>query len=101
MALIDDVKMALRVTTTAYDAELNDLIESAKIDLGIAGVTLPESEEIEDHVVETAIKTYCKMNFGTPNPAMWEILKKSYDEQKAQLSTSSGYTDYSMVTGNE
>ncbi len=97
MALIDDVKMALRVTTQAYDAEISDLIESAKIDLGIAGVIVPE----DNKVVNTAIKTYCKMNFGTPNPANWEILKKSYDEQKAQLSTSSDFSDFSMVTGDE
>lgn len=93
MALLDDVKMALRVTTTSYDNELNALIESAKLDLGIAGVNVPEN----DQVVNTAIKTYCKLNFGTPNPANWEYLKKSYDEQKAQLSTNSDYTDYSMV----
>lgn len=93
MALIDDVKMALRVSTNAYDSELTDLIQSAKIDLGIAGVEIPES----DSVINTAIKTYCKMNFGTPNPSNWEYLKKSYDEQKAQLSTSSSYSDFSMV----
>ncbi len=93
MALLNDVKMALRVTTTAYDDELTELIASAKKDLGIAGVIVPE----DDAVVNTAIKTYCKLNFGTPNPANWEYLKKSYDEQKAQLSTASGYTDFSMV----
>lgn len=98
MALLDDVKLALRVTTNAYDDELSDLIESAKLDLGIAGVIVPESN---DHIVNTAIKTYCKINFGTPNPANWEYLKKSYDEQKAQLSNSSAYSDYSMVTDNE
>lgn len=96
MALLADVKMALRVTTEAYDSELTDLIESAKKDLGIAGVIVPES----DVVVNTAIKTYCKLNFGTPNPANWEYLKKSYDEQKAQLSTSSAYSDFSMVVGS-
>lgn len=91
MALLDDVKMALRVTTTAYDSEINDLINSAKLDLGIAGVELPQTL---DSVCNTAIKTYCKLNFGTPNPANWEYLKKSYDEQKAQLSMSTGYTDW-------
>lgn len=95
MALIDDVKMALRVTTNAYDTELSGLIESAKKDLEIAGVIVPEGDT--DNVVNTAIKTYCKVNFGTPNPANWEYLKKSYDEQKAQLSNSSDYSDYSMV----
>lgn len=95
MALIDDVKMALRVTTNAYDNELSGLIESAKKDLEIAGVVIPESDT--DNVVNTAIKTYCKINFGTPNPANWEYLKKSYDEQKAQMSNATGYTDFSMV----
>ena len=93
MALLDDVKMALRVSTNAYDDELTDLIESAKLDLGIAGVVLPASL---DSICNTAIKTYCKMNFG--NPSNYDNLKKAYDEQKAQLSTSSGYSDFSMVT---
>lgn len=97
-SLLDDVKTALRVTTQAYDSELNDLIESAKLDLGIAGVVIPDPL---DAVVSTAIKTYCKMNFGTPNPSNYEYLKRSYDEQKAQMSMASGYTDFSMVNGNE
>lgn len=98
MALIDDVKMALRVTTTAYDTELDGLIESAKLDLEIAGVVIPDPMPA---VVSTAIKTYCKLNFGTPNPSNFDYLKKSYDEQKAQLSMSADYTDFSMVTGDE
>lgn len=98
MALLDDVKMALRVTTTVYDSEVTDLIESAKLDLGIAGVVIPDPMP---KVVSTAIKTYCKLNFGTPNPSNYDYLKKSYDEQKAQLSMSADYTDFSMVTGNE
>ena len=98
MALIDDVKMALRVTTNAYDAELEDLIESAKLDLQIAGVlaSVTVSTETMDKAVSTAIKTYCKLNFGTPNPANFDYLKKSYDEQNAQLSNASGYTDFSV-----
>lgn len=98
MALIDDVKMALRVTTNAYDAELEDLIESAKLDLQIAGVlaSVTVSTATMDKAVSTAIKTYCKLNFGTPNPANFDYLKKSYDEQKAQLSNASGYTDFSV-----
>ena len=93
MSLLNEVKMALRVTTTAYDDELNGLIESAKLDLKIAGV---ETNSLDD-VIKTAIKTYCKLNFGTPNSATYDYLKKSYDEQKAQMSNATGYTDYSMV----
>ena len=93
MALLDEVKLALRVTTNAYDDEISGLIESAKLDLGIAGVITTSL----DDVVKTAIKTYCKLNFGTPNPSIYDYLKKSYDEQKAQMSNATGYTDYSMV----
>lgn len=93
MSMLNEVKMALRVTTTAYDDELNGLIESAKLDLKIAGV---KTNSLDD-VIKTAIKTYCKLNFGTPNSATYDYLKKSYDEQKAQMSNATGYTDYSMV----
>jgi len=89
MALIDDVKLACRVTSTTFDNELNMLINSAKSDLGIAGVELPSTL---DDVCKVAIVTYCKMNFG--NPDNYEQLKASYDEQKAQLSMSSSYTNF-------
>lgn len=92
MALIDDVKLACRVTSTTFDSELQMLITSAQTDLGIAGVVLPSTL---DDVCKIAIVTYCKMNFG--NPSNYEQLKKSYDEQKAQLSMATGYTDYSEV----
>jgi len=87
--MLEKVKTALRITTTALDEELNDLIEAAKLDLGIAGVVLPESL---DALCNKAIITYCKMSFGIPED--YDRLKRSYDEQKAQLSTATGYTDW-------
>lgn len=94
MALLDDVKISLRVTTNAYDSEIKDLIDSAKKDLQIAGImeSVTVSTADMNKAVVTAIKTYCKMNFG--NPQNYENLKKSYDEQKAQMSMSTGYTDW-------
>lgn len=89
MAMIDDVKVALRITTNAYDGELNDLIDSAKLDLGVAGVVVPS---VLDALVTRAIVTYCKMSFGIPED--YDRLKRSYDEQKAQLVTCTGYTDW-------
>lgn len=91
MAIIDKTRMALRITTTAYDDELTDLINAAKQDLGIAGVEVPASL---DEIVTRAIITYCKMSFGLPED--YDKLKASYDEQKAQLSNASGYTDWSV-----
>lgn len=87
--MLDKVKMALRISTDALDSELTDLISAAQQDLGIAGVIVPEEL---DAIVSQAIITYCKMSFGLPEDA--DRLKRSYDEQKAQLSTATGYTDW-------
>lgn len=89
MALLLKVKTALRITTDAFDDELTDLIEAAKLDLQIAGVVIPAEL---DAIVNRAIITYCKMNFGIPDD--YDRLKKSYDEQKAQLSTATGWTNW-------
>lgn len=92
MATIDKVKMALRITTDAYNDELADLIVAAQQDLGIAGVIVPASL---DEICTRAIITYCKMSFGLPED--YDKLKRSYDEQKAQLSNASGYTNWAVV----
>lgn len=93
MALLDDVRMSLRISTTAYDTELTRLINAAKLDLGIAGVSLPDTL---DDICNTAIISYCKVNFGEPD--QYDRLKAAYDEQKAQLSMATGYTTWTDLT---
>ena len=92
--MLPKVKMALRIVTTAFDEELVELIEAARSDLGIAGVTLPiDTEGNTDQICERAIILYCKLNFGDYDRVeMWDRLKAAYDEQKAQLSMATGYT---------
>lgn len=91
--VINSVKLALRITTTAFDSELTDLINAALLDLGIAGVT---EDDTSDPLILRAVITYCKLHFGEPDD--FDRLKRSYDEQKAQLATASGYTNFSGVT---
>lgn len=88
--MLSKVKLALRITTSAFDSELTDLISAAQIDLGVAGVIVPPTI---DELVTRAIITFCKMSFGLPED--YDRLKKSYDEQKAQLMTATGYTTWS------
>ena len=82
------IKLALRITTNAFDDELNGLIMSALMDLGIVGIdgAVPETT---DELVITAVTTYVKLHFGEPSDP--DRLKASYDEQKAQLITATGY----------
>lgn len=81
------VKTALRITTNAYDDEISVLIDAACKDLGIVGVSAVATTD--DALLIHAIITYCRVNFGSPDD--YERLKRSYDEQKAQLITASGY----------
>ena len=91
MALIDTCKMAMRVTTSAYDTEIQEYINSAMLDLGIAGVEVPQTT---DALINKAIMTYVRMSFGSP--ANYDKLKASYDEQKAQLMNATGYRDWGV-----
>ena len=92
--MLEKVRNALRISVkdnTAINGELEDLIKAAKLDLGIAGVVVPTEL---DALVERAIITYCKMSFGLPED--YDRLKRSYDEQKAQLSNATGYTNWEV-----
>lgn len=92
--LLDKAKVALRLSTSAYDGEVTDLIAAAKLDLGVAGVVVPSGL---DALVERAIITYCKVHFGGLGDGEFDRLKASYDEQKAQLNTATGYTNWGVA----
>ena len=92
-ALIYSAKMAGRITTDFYDVEVERLLNAAMLDLGVAGVVIPS--EVDDLVRQATI-TYFLMNFGAPEN--YDRLKASYDEQKAQLSMTTGYTQWTEAT---
>ena len=87
--LIKAAKLAARITTNAFDDEVADLLDAALLDLGVAGVVVPD---MLDALVRRAAITYFLMNFGDPDN--YDRLKRSYDEQKAQLATCTGYTNW-------
>lgn len=89
--MLEAVKTALRIKTDAYNDQLNTLISAAQTDLKIAGVKLPSEL---DEICKTAIITYCKIHFPLEQGSDFDRLKRSYDEQKAQLSMAEGYTSW-------
>lgn len=116
MVLLDDVKLALRISNTAMDTEVLDLIESAKADLADVGIDItkvitveedqtpepteeiPEPEQVLvdvgyiDPLLKRAITLYCKANFGYDNPDA-ERFAESYHMLKIHLALSSEYTE--------
>ena len=93
--ILNTVRLALRITTEAFDVELTNLINAGMSDLGIAGVN-GENVALTDPLTMQAIITYCKMNFGEPDE--YDRLKKSYDEQKSQMSMATGWTRWTGQT---
>ena len=97
MALLDDVKVACRVTSTAYNTELTDLIDAALADLGITDIDpdlLVKTGNMP--LIKRADLTYCKMNFGELEEGKYDRLKAAYDEQKSQLLMSSTYNTWGV-----
>lgn len=81
-AQIEKFKLARRIVTDKFDTQISELWDASLVDMQIAGVQIPETAT---PIVETAAITYVAMNFGDPDD--YDRLKKSYDEQKAQLAT--------------
>ena len=88
-SMIEQAKIARRLTEPDFDEEVIRLLKAAIADLGVAGVVVPE--EYDELITQAAI-TYFLAHFGQPDN--YEQLKASYDEQKAQLMTCTGYTDW-------
>ena len=91
-ALLAKAKLTLRITTDAFDAEVSDIILAGYYDLTTRGVIIEETEGTISPLVLRAIMTYVRLHFGDPeNP---ERLHESYAEQRGQLMSTSGYTDW-------
>jgi len=83
--MLDKVKLALRITTTAFDTELILLIGACEADLSLAGINYDETKEL----IQTAVIFYCKANFGENQTS--EKWQKAYDNLKSCLMVAKSY----------
>ena len=93
MAILDDVKISLRITNTSYNTEITDLINACKSDLTISGVY---SNDDTDSLIKRAIMLYVKAHFGYNNPDA-DRLMTSYDMLKRHLAFSKDYSFYQVT----
>ena len=92
MALLDDIKVALRVTTNAMDNEVTTLMNAALYDMRRVGVdpgllTLSDGN-LENAFVKQAVTVYCKAHFGYDNAEAYR-LDESYRRIVCDLMNSS------------
>ena len=94
--LLEDVKTALGVWDDEFDGMIGDLILAAKADMNITDIDVNALAD-DNPLFKRAIITYCKMNFSVFGvPDGYDRLKASYDEQKAQMLMSSGFTNWGI-----
>lgn len=87
--MLDNIKLALRIKSSVFDEEINDLILEAKADLNISGIVKIEED---DTLIQRAIKTYCKANFGLDNKDS-EKYQDSYESIKNKLALCGDYNE--------
>jgi hypothetical protein len=93
MALFDNVKAALRITTTTFDsAEITPIINACKLDLGLAGVLIISDT---DPLIERAVVEYAKANFGYSDES--EKHQKAYEKIKNALALAREYGAYTIT----
>lgn len=78
MAIIDDVRKALRIKTDQFDTELQIYIDTCIYDLTRLNIEVntmnPEPE------VKTAIILFVKAHFGTADTSFKESMQQSYND---------------------
>ncbi len=91
--LLDAVKTALRITAEAFDEEITGLMEAARLDLRLSGVTAAKLDEsAEDPLINQAVTVYCKAHFGLNNEDS-EKYQRVYDLIKVRLTLAAEYTE--------
>ena len=96
--MLDKVKLALLISSNDFDSELTDLIGAAFIDLNIGDIDPDKTESTTtDPAIIRAVCCYCGYQFELLHGSLERSVafKRSYDEQKAQMSMATGYTVWS------
>lgn len=94
--MLDKVKLALRLSGTALDGEVSDLINAAIADLRLVGINIPaeagsSSKTLGDPLLDRAVVLYAKAEFGFNDDA--ERYRNAYDYLKCALSLTADYIE--------
>ncbi len=90
MALIDDVVSVLRENES--NTEITDLIDAAKADLKISGITENKISD-SDPLIKRAISLYCKAHYAYEDPKLSERFENAYLSLRNHLCLSTEYSE--------
>lgn len=91
--MLNAIKLALRISTNAFDSEIQTLIDAAIAEMAGLGVTASTSTTTDPQII-SAVIAYCKWQFGNNEDAdRWRDI---YHIKLGQLKTMTGYTDWDV-----
>jgi hypothetical protein len=92
--MLNEIKLALRRTSTTFDNEIKDNIETALLELSRVGVNVEgitsESENVNKLIIK-ACELYCKSQFNFMSKG--ELFQKNFEALRDALAVTSQYTD--------
>ena len=88
--MLNDIKLALRISHNQLDSEISDIIEAARLDLSLSGVSLLKANGDNDPLIKRAIIVYVKANTETDDVKA-DRYQKSYDMLKNHLTLAGDY----------
>ena len=96
---LDKAKGFLRITTndTVIDTEITTLIRACQRDLIRNGITPSLVYDLEDSLIEMAVLTYLKAEFGFDNKN-YDKFRSSYEQLRADLSLTDDYVTEKKVS---
>ncbi|WP_228307288.1 head-tail connector protein [Priestia sp. J2] len=85
--MIEKVRKSLRISHTALDEDIQDLIDAALMELQLSGIKkLDES----DPLIIRAVTVYCKAEFGFDNPDA-DRFRASFESLRTHLALAGDY----------
>ena len=87
---VASIRRYLRITTSALDGEITDLISAARDDLALGGVLTDRVENESDALIKHAVAVFVKAGFGLDN-ADADKYREAYTDLKKRLMNADQY----------
>lgn len=87
--MLEKVKLALQITTTEFDSDIEDNIAAARAELIRSGVLAEKANSDTDSLITKAIKTFCQREYYEDD--LSDRFDESWKYQVENLRKSVGY----------
>ena len=90
--MLEKMKIALRVKTDFFDAEIQSVINAARLELIRAGVVPEKANSEDDDLITSAVRAYVLSKYSS-DTKLRDGYAESFEYQKDNLRKSTGYRD--------